>query len=314
MISAITIFEARPFDFGGAVRLLWVNPSDATFDHVIILRKATNDISGPTDPAAILVNRGIGKQAEEFRSVFLPNDITSSDLYRTILDDGIQSWASTIYYKIFASNADESDISTASVIAVSLPQVSTFEEFDVIGSLLTFIKSYLKQQIVTGALRLPVGKTDIDVIDGPPLLDAISFPIVSLHLDQDQPIGFSIGDNIGHMDEDGDDTVLRRGFMSNVTIAVVGVTDNPEIRRLLYRALKGALIAGRQLMEQHGMLNMELSGRFNEDFINYDMPLFSAEMTLRGSIATSVMVPPQQGIIGTIDTNEATLTATTIVA
>ncbi len=313
MMSAITIAEVRPFTFGGGARLLWTNPTDATFDHVVILRKATEDISGIADPGATVAYRGVGKQAAEFRSVFLPDDVALSDLYRTILDD-VASWNATLYYALYASDAAESDVSAPMVLPAAFAPVSTFEELDVIGTLLPFIGSYLNQQIATGTLRVPNGVTAIDVFDGPPLLDALQFPLVSLHLDDDKPAGFAIGDNIGHMDEDGDLPVSRRGFMSNVVVAVVGVTPNPEVRRHLYRMLKGALIAARQLLEQRGMLSMEVTGRFSEDFVNYDMPLYSAELILRGSVATSVMVPPQVGIIRTIDTTEGMLTPVTITA
>ena len=310
-MNGVSHSEARPFTYGGSVRLLWVNPTDVTYDHVVILRKSANTFTGIADPAATVVYRGTGKQAEEYRSVFLPGDVATSDLYRTILDSENIGWNVTLYYAIYATNFVESDVATAQIIAAELPQVSTFEELDVIGTLLTFINSYLNQQIATGAFLLPAGVTNIEIFDGPPLLDTAKFPVVSLHLDDDHPVGFAVGDNIGHMDDSGDNVIARRGFMSMVTIAVVGVTDNPEVRRHLFRYLKASLIAARQLLEQQGLLNMEVSGRYAEDFVNYDMPLYSAELILRGSIATSVMVTSQYGIglIEEIDVAPGILTA-----
>lgn len=306
-MNPVASVEARPFTFGGSVRLLWINPTDAAYDHVIVLRKSSNSFSGPTDPSATVAYKGVGRQASEFRSVFLPDDVASSDLYRTILDD-VAGWNTTVYYAIYASNAAETVTAAAVVVAAALRPVSTFEELDVIGALIPFIGSYLNEQIATGALKVPNGVTAIDVVDGPPLLDGVQFPIVSLHLDADTPTSFAIGDNIGHLDDDGDNIVARRGFMSTVTIAIVGVTPNPEVRRFLYRSLKAALIAARELLEKHGLMNMEVSGRFTEDFINYDMPLFAAEMILRGAVATSVTVPPAEGIITEIDVYEGVLT------
>lgn len=307
-MNPIIEIEARPFQFGGAVRLLWVSPSDATFDHVLILRKATASFTGPTDPGATIVHRGVGKQAMEFRSVFLPDDIAASNLYRTVLDDGNDSWNAASYYAIYAMNASESDVSAAAIVSATMPPVSVVEELDLIGILMPFLSSYLKEQIRVGILPVQQGITDVTVFDGPPLLDAVKFPIVSLHLDDDHPIAFAIGDDIGYMDEAGDTVRPRRGFMSSVTIAIVGVTDNPEVRRYLYRSLKAALIAARQLLEQKGLLNMEVTGRYAEDFEHYDMALYSAELTLRGAVASSVSVPAQDNLIGTINTNQGVLT------
>jgi len=302
-MNQVSHSEARPFTFGGAVRLLWVHPSAVsapTFDHVLILRKPTNTFTGPTDPAATVVLRGVGVQAAEYRSVFLPGDVATSDLYRTTLDD-VSGWATTLYYAIYAMNAAETDVSSAVILSAPLLPVSTVEELDLIGTLMPFLNSYLNQQIAVGMLLVPAGVTNIQVVDGPPMLDNITFPVVSLHLDDDHPVGFAIGDEIGHLDANGDTEVARRGLLSAVTVAVVGVTDNPEVRRHLYRSLKGALIASRQLLEQHGLMNMEVSGRYVEDFVNYDMPLFSAELILRGSVVSSVSVPPQEQAIGHID-------------
>ena len=300
--------EVRPLTFGGAVRLLWVEPTDATYGHVVILRKATPTFSGIADPGATRIYSGSGNIAGEFRSVFLPGDVASSDSYRTVLDATVTDWNLTTYYAIYSSNAAESDVSTPVVLSALLPQVSTVEEPDLIGLLLTFIASYLKQQIAIGGLLVPASVTQIQVVDGPPLMDTAVFPVVSLHLDEDRPGGFALGDEIGHQDETGDEVVARRGFLSNVTIAAVGVTDNPEVRRSLYRALKACLIAARQLLEQHGLINVEVSGRYAEDFVNYDAPLYSAELILRGSVVSSVSVPPQDQVIGHIDVAIGVLT------
>ena len=303
-MNPVAFAEARPFTFGGAVRLLWVNPdplSAPTFDHVVILRKATPTFTVIADPNATVVYRGPGIVAGEFRSVFLPGDVAGADLYRMTLDTQAVGWNSTIYYGLFATNANESDVSAPVVLSALLPQVSTVEEPDIIGLLLPFIAAYLEQQIAVGGLLVPAHVTQIQVFDGPPLMDTAVFPVVSLHLDEDRPGGFALGDEIGHQDETGDEVVARRGFLSNVTIAVVGVTDNPEIRRSLYRALKACLIAARQLLEQHGLINVEVSGRYAEDFVNYDAPLYSAELILRGSVVSSVSVPPQEQAIGHID-------------
>lgn len=307
-MNPITGIEARVFTFGGAVRLFWIAPTDVTYDHVKILRKTTNTISGPTDPTATLVYTGNGEQAVEFRSVFLPDDVAESDLYRTAIDLQSPAWNTTYYYAIYAMNAAESDVSTAVVASAVIPQVSTFEELDVIGQLLVFINSYLNQQIVTGALELPPGVTNVQVVDGPPLLDNLKFPCVALHLDEDAPVGFAVGDDVGHMDDSGDVEVARIGYMSRVAISVVGVTDNPEIRRHLYRLLKGALVAARPLLGRLGMLNMEITGHYSEDFSQYDMPLFSADLTLRGALATSIWVPPTELVITEVDVNQGVLT------
>lgn len=312
-MNPVTFQEARPLTFGGAVRLLWVQPTDPVFHHVKILRKLTNDITGHTDPGATVVYSGGGVSAGEYRSVFLPDDLIQADQYRTTLDLQALSWATTYYYAIFACNADESEVSVAATMQARTPEASTFEEVDVIGELLAYLKSYLARQIQTAKLPVRAGVNVVQIIEGPPLIDS-KFPVVSLHLDADTPVAFTLADELDQLDEAGDVKVRRRGYLSEVHIRVQGWSENPDTRRHLYRTLKGALVSVRELMETLGVMNLSMTGQYLEEFEKYNMPLFIGALTLTGQMQTSVRETPDEPVIAEIDVIEPTLTGVSIAA
>ncbi|MDO8357315.1 MAG: hypothetical protein Q7U76_13070 [Nitrospirota bacterium] len=307
-MNPVTVQQATPFAFGGAVSLAWINPLDLTYDHVKILRKTTDTISGPTDPSAIVIYTGSGNVCAPYRGIFMPVDDVTLARYRKVLDVVTVGYGTTYYYAIFACNLDETDISVAALIQARTPNVSAFEEIDILQLLIDYINPYMNAQIVADSLALRDGQT-INVLNGPPLLDCATWPMVSVHLDDDHPSDFSIGDVVGTDDVTGDAVLHRRGYMSDASISVVGWTDNPDVRKSLYRNLKGCLISVRQLLEQLGFMNIVVSGRYAEDFESYGLPLFFALFTIKGNLVTSVREVPSEGVIATIDLQVPVLSA-----
>ena len=306
-MNPITALEVRPFGYGGGVRLYWLNPTDATFHHVKILRKTVNSFSGPNDPAATVIYSGKGSQTAPHQLVFRPSPTIPEVRHRYTIDSKGVLWATPYYYAVYAMNAAENDVSAAVVKSGMTPDVSVFEEVDVIGLLLEYIGAYFKRQIAVQGLMMPAGITAIPVLDSPPLIETVKFPCVSIHLDTDAPEGYAIGDDLNQLSQDGDSPVYRRGYLASFTLAITGWTENPEIRRQLYRHLKGCLLSARQLLEANGVINTRLIGRYAEDFDGYNVPLFSAAFSLTGQLQASVRVVPVSSVIATITVNEPTL-------
>lgn len=304
--------KASAFSLGGAVRLQWINPTTAGFDHVKILRKLTNTFSGPNDQSATVVYLGLGDLCQPYRNIFQPVDGVTPAQYRQILDTTDIGYNITYYYAIYALDAGEVSPSDAAAMSATTPHVSEFEEIDILQTLLDYINPYMNAQIVTQSLAIRPNQR-INVLNGPPLLDNATWPMVSVHLDDDHPSDFSIGDIVGSNDTTGDTIVHRRGYMSDASISVVGWTDNPDVRKSMYRNLKGCLISARQLLENVGLMNVVLSGRYAEDFENYQMPLFFALFTIKGNMVTSVRSVPPEGIITEIDQTMTVLSEITTI-
>ena len=253
---------------------MWVSPMDADFDHVRILRKPTNNISGPTDPDATVVYVGAGILCAPYRNIYQPVDGITPGQYRQILDTVDLDYNTQYYYAIYAMDSGELSPSDPALVRATTPHVSAFEEIDILQTLIDYINPYMNAQIVTESLALRPSQR-INVLNGPPLLESATWPMVSVHLDDDHPSEFAVGDIVGSNSPTGDGIVHRRGYMSDVSISVVGWTENPDVRKSLYRNLKGCLISVRQLLENVGLMNIVLSGRYAEDFDNYQMPYSS---------------------------------------
>jgi|GEM_PF-5603228 len=310
-MNPVGAFQVTPITFGGGVRVDWLNPTDAAYDHVIILRKLTNNIAGPTDPGATLVYTGPGWPNDEFRAIINPYPVTGETRYRWVMDTVGLAWATTYYYAIYAANLPETDLSAKISGKAVVPDAATFEEVDVIGVLMDYLPSYLARTIAQGALRVKTEVTTIPVTDGPPLLDNIAFPVVSLHLEQDATNNFGLGDRVGSAGQTGG-IVTRRGYLSSQNLKIIGwAGDNPEVRRSLYRAIKAALTAGRPTLGAYGVINPSLTGAYMEDFESYDMPMFFGVFTLSYTLPTCVVVAATAPL-AEIDVHEPSLTATSL--
>jgi len=314
-MNPITHFEGRAFGYGGGVRLLWMNPDFPTLHHVKIVRKTTNLFEGPTDPSATVVYAGgRGILTRPYQTVFRPSPLQHEERHRSTLDTKAVQWATTYYYAAYAMNQDETDVSSPALLTVRTPDVSLLEEVDVIGLLMDYVRAYFKRQIVAHQFDLPAGITEVQVLDSPPLIDSVTFPCISLHLDSDAPDAYLIGDDTNQLNTEGDTAVHRRGYLASFNLAITGWTENPEIRRHLYRHLKGCLFSARQLLEQSGVMNTTLTGRYGEDFESYNLPMFSAAFNLKGDLQASVRVIPVEGTIAAITVADPTLLPITVTA
>lgn len=303
-MNPVSGVERRPFAFGGAVRVFWINPTDATFDHVKVLRKTTGTFSGPSDPAATLIYTGRGLRTPSYQPVFRADPATAEVRVRSLVDAQGVLWATTYYYALYALNAAETDVSAAVIVSTTTPEISAFEEVDLIAVLMDYVRAYFQRQIQTGALVLRPGITELPVLDGPPLIDTVALPCLSIHLDADAPEAFALGDALTDGDASGDARVYRRGYLGTLTLAVTGWTENPDTRRALYRQLKACLISVRPLLADLGAINPTIAGHYAEDFEQYNLPMYLAALTLTATVETSVRAVPVAPSVVTVEVRE----------
>lgn len=303
MISNVTDMQVWSLKPGGATRITWVNPTDAAFDHVVILRKSSSTFSGISDPQATRVYSGPGFQFPDTRAVYRESPAVEPERQRMFIDHDGVGWNTTWYYAIYATDALESDVSQAVVVGVTQPPISDLIELDTLSVLVAFLESALQTMIDTGTLTIRPNSTSIPVRNAPPRLDDVTFPVVSVHLDRDAPEAFALGDLVYDVDQNNDAGVKREGYLARQTFSIIAwAGDNPEIRVALYRALKAVLMMSRHLLEELGMANVTIEGRYQEDFESYQMPMYMAWFTLSGVVESSILVP-SGNVLATIDVN-----------
>lgn len=308
-MNPVTDFTLAPIVSGGGVWLYWLNPTDVEYDHVKILRvPGAGPITGQADAAATVILNGTGYATPEFRAVFRPVPPLQPGQARKILDTSILP--NQLYtYAVYAMDEDESEVSAQAAASLTAPDVMVLDEPDVVGLLLNFLKTGLARGLATNALKIAKATadaiTELDVVEGPPLIDQVTKPCVSVHLDDDAPSDYVLGDMVDQViggDQLGGNGL---GYLSALSITVGGwAWDNPEVRRSLYRALKGLLMAARGLLIDAGAEKVELSGGYREDFETYDSPMFFCEFRVKAWVISRVRYVPAP-IIDEIDVTSA---------
>ena len=284
-MNSIAHLQIESILTGGGVLVRWLNPLDVAFDHVKILRvTGSGPITGSADPTATVVLSGKGTAINEYRAVFRPDPPLQKGQARQFFDLTVEP--NQLYtYAIYAANAGETDISAQVSQTVTVADIVALDEPDIVGLLLPFLRAGMARALVTGSLKIPKKTADqitaLPVVEGPPRLEALTFPCVSIHLDDDSPSDYVVGDVTDSLAAANTLGVNGLGYFSVQTITVAGWAQGPEIRRSLYRTLKGLLMAARRLLAAAGVEKSEFSGSYREEFEAYDFDLFFCEFRMR---------------------------------
>lgn len=103
---------------------------------------------------------------------------------------------------------------------------------------------------------------------------------------------YLIGDIATTLESEANLPLNTIGYLSLLSFSVAGwAADNAEVRRLLYRTLKGLLMGARQLLAEVGVIKVELTGSHKEDTESYGMLMYSAEFNLRTWVVSRVTFP-----------------------
>lgn len=115
----------------------------------------------------------------------------------------------------------------------------------------------------------------IPVLIASPLIDDVPMPVVTVHLESESPEATPIGSTLSEI---GDEPAF--GHLSRFSIKVIGWSLNVDERLVLRRALLSILMANRDVFEEAGMTELDVSFADMEDFMSYSAPVYQAVGTV----------------------------------
>lgn len=246
------IHMVQPLSVGNALRLYLEPPAGAV--RWKILRKGADSFSGPADESGAVVYEGDERVVVDAR--YLQNDVRA--FYRPYYTtDGI-TW-------------------TAGPTASGTP-VATYEEqtSDVLALLRERLESGLQVEVQRGNLVNDLGY--IQVYAAAPSLERdLTFPLVTLHLDNEDPSVRGIGESLGADDFDaiGDGWTESEGWLADVRISVIGWSLNADERIELRKAIRRIVIANLSVFASEGWQQVNLSLQDNDAISGeYPAPIY----------------------------------------
>jgi hypothetical protein len=274
------ISYAEPLPIGNAVRVLLAPATGAT--QWRLLRKLTDDISGPDDAGAAVIYDGSGETS--------------------ILDTAALANGTPYFYADYSLVGADWIVGTP----VSITPATTYGLGgpDTLTLVRDRISLGLKAAVAAGILKHDTGK--IPVYTAPPLFEGTKWPVVSVHLQSDAPMERGIGEMVVSDVFDSSDAKWdsSEGWMAGVGIQIIGWCLNPDERIALRLAIKNIIIGNLPVFDAAGMDLITLSQSDIEDFDSYASPIYQTVGNFN-CIAPSVVsttTPPITDV--TVDVDE----------
>jgi hypothetical protein len=136
------------------------------------------------------------------------------------------------------------------------------------------LEAGLAYELAQGNLTAPSGS--IPIFTAPyALADKITFPCVSVHMDDTGPSERFIGEDPGleFIDENGN-IVETEGWIANFGLTIVGTTNNLDERIALRKALRRIIQANLPIFADAGMILVTFSQTDVDDFQKDNVTLF----------------------------------------
>jgi hypothetical protein len=230
MISLI-----QPPMIGNALQLYLSPPRGAEYWRV--LRKPTNDISGPEDSSAFIAYEG--DDIGFIDSAYLVNE--------------------TMYFYIPYYRIAGAWVPGAGNYGTP---ASTYEDYstDVISLVRERLESGLKVEVERGTLINDLGY--IQVMTAPPSQKTnLSFPLVTVALEDESSSERGIGEDIdgGWEDEESHEWLEENGWLASVSLSIGGYSLNPTERRDLRAAIRRVIVANLNVFADKGIVLPHLS-------------------------------------------------------
>ena len=239
---------------GNALRVFLQPPTGAS--HWRLLRKLTNDFVGEADPAAALVHDG--RERCVLDADALENGVLY--FYRAYYRVGL-AW--------MASNVS------------STTPTASYEDLSV--DVQTIVRDRLAAGLAVELARGRLTHEDgaIPVLTAPPATDQARWPLVTIHMSNEDPSQRHIGEQAGsdEFDVDADKWQSAEGWLAKTQLSIVGWSLNSDERLELRKALRRIVIANLEVFESHGFVNVEFSQQDMEDFESYNAPVYQAACT-----------------------------------
>jgi hypothetical protein len=249
MVAAVS-----PIPVGNALRVQLAPPMGATLWN--LLRNTTNVFTGgPFDPASTLVATS--------------NETVIYDARGLV--NGVTYYYLAYYWNGSAWVADLAG--TAGVPASSYVDQST----DALTLLRDRLDSGIVNEIAAGRVT-PGEKANgvISVLTAPPIFEQVQFPIIVVHLTQEAPAEYGVGEIVSFDDRDvSGEWTENEGYFARTTISVTGWTLNPDARIALRKAIRRVMIANNQVLATAGLREVVFSQTDEDELTGtYGCPVY----------------------------------------
>lgn len=229
------IHTVQPLHIGNALRLFLEPPAAAL--RWKVLRKGSDTFTGPDDASALVAFDGDERVFVDAQA--LQNDVAA--FYKPYYFDG-SAWSE-------------------GPTAHGTP-AADYEEFttDVMQVVRDRLEAGLKVECDRGNFQPELGY--IQVYAAAPLMDNnLRFPLVTVHLESEDPDQRMLGDNISGdtFDQVGFDWNESEGWWANVTLTIIGWSTNADERAELRRAIRRLIIGNMPVFDAHGFAQPSLS-------------------------------------------------------
>lgn len=271
------ILAASPLPVGNAARLYLARPPGVLWQR--ILRRPDALFAGATDPgASVVVDQSIDD---------------------TVLDTVGLINNTPVYYLDFGWNGAAF---VAGLAPVMLTPAATYgvDVFDPQTVVRDRLALGLAVEVAAGRLKPAAGK--IPVLTSPyALQDAITFPVVSVNLENESPVERFIGEELfSNYGDDIDSVDDGAGWMRHVRLSVTGVSQNSDERIALRIALRRVVLANLAVFDDAGMTLVTFSQSDTEEFTEKGVSLFMTVGTFECQ-AFAYVTEPAAALI-TVDT------------
>lgn len=225
----------QPLPVGNALRLFFEPPADAV--QWKVLRKGSDTFSGVDDASAIVAYEGDERVVVD--SAFLQNEVMA-------------------FYKPFYNNGGGW---VAGPTASGTP-VATYQEVttDVLSVVRARLEAGLKVECERGNLSPANGY--VQVFNASPSLERdLAMPLVTVHLENEEPSIRAIGEDIsGDMyDGIGESWEESDGWLASVRLTLIGWSLNSDERIELRKCMRRVIMANMPVFADLGWEQVELS-------------------------------------------------------
>ena len=253
----MNISYLRSLPIGNAVELLLAVDADTVW--LQLLRRPDNAFTGPDDPGATVIYNA-------------DRHITPQDDRLALLDTEAIVNGVPLFYRVYGN--DGTQWIASSIETVTPTQRLIDRSIDPLLVVRDRLKAGLQAEVAAG--RLKPASHKIPVWTAPPQAEVTSWPVVTVRLESDRSAERAIGEMI---DQDyrlaaPDDWLETEGWLSQVTLQIIGWSQNPDERIALRQALKRIVIGNLPIFASLGLITPDWNQQDSEDFQTFNAPVY----------------------------------------
>jgi hypothetical protein len=244
-----------PLAVGNALRVFVTPPGSAVRWRV--LRKGADTFTGFDDPAAAVAYEG--------------NEPTFVDV--AALQNEVRQFYRA-YYTVDGITWVDGGLTNSGTPAAIYEELTT--------DVLTKLRERIEAGLVVEVERNTIAAPELGYVQvfsaAPSLEQSTRFPLVTLHMENEEPTERAIGESIGG--DDFDEAFEGEGWLASVRVTVVGWSLNSDERNELRKALRRIVIGNLPVFDSFGGLQINFSQQ-DVDALSgeYGAPMYQAMCT-----------------------------------